>query len=351
MESIILYELARNNVYGALSRALEGLQQNCLGLLSTRRYEHPDLPIRNDAFFFVQTAMARHTVVALKEFTDARLQGVAYYEARALMMNNFIGHVGAPFNDEDFALFMPSYQDGHEDKSDLEKEEIYRYRHLDEFRTTLQVLDIYLRHHQMLSWGHEAVFDQMYRRLESFIDPAMADRGFDKFPVPQAVQYLADAVVWFKQRSLAAQFKSSFGAAIDDRALPDICANAGGSDIANKVRFAHYSAHYEAMGTGLAAMICNGSYLQLLRDSCPVAPDAELSELMDFRKDAPANLPLALADFAMGYKDHFAANFKREQADPAFAAAAISAAEESVADVLSAFAVTRPVLTKSLSPA
>ena len=336
MESTILYQFARNNVYGSLCRALAGLQQNTHGLLAERRAVTPK-PFANDAFFYVQVGMGRHAVAALEEFCKARLQGADYYEARRQLVANFTAHGGGPFADEDYALFKPASRPSMRGSKDHKREEMYRLRHLSEFRSALQVLDLYMRKNGMLSWPHEVLFDHIHSRLNSFVDPALADQGFDKFPVPTEVRYLADAVHWLKDRAVMGQISATFNVHINPERLPRIFAASSENNVADKIRYAHYAAHFQSLGQGLAGMITNGTYLQMLRDACPLAED-DLHTLIDYTADIPLDLTRVLTDFGNGYKEYFANNYQsRTNMNPAFAKDAVQAAQESVGDFLTDF--------------
>lgn len=299
MESIIIYEFARNNIYGSLARNLEGLRHNAMGLLVEKRARDP--AFKNDSFFYLQVGMASFMIAALQGFCQERLRGEDYYEARERLLKKFTLPDVAPLDEAQFKLFLPSYMQNLDHKTDDEKNALYRYRFLDEFRTTMQMMDVYMRHNSMMSWSGNIMLDHIYSRLDQFIDPAEAEKGFGKFPVTKEAQYFADAARWLKERSAMAQVRSLPFITTDMQALGGVFEKAANDTALDKMRLAQYGLACEAMGASIASLLTGGGYIPILREG--FSKKARLKAIENhYTADMPVDLPLVLEKYVEGFR-------------------------------------------------
>lgn len=338
MDADILYEFARNQVYGSLSRAIEGLRQNSHGLLAQER-EKIVPEFANDAFFYRQVLVAHDRLQALEDFCTARCAGQEYYEARRDLMDKFEGLTDKPFSDEDYAFFPPSYMDPMPDTMDAEKESAYRWRHLDEFRTTMHVLDAHLRQGQAQSWSVDIIFKHINDTLDSFKNQTVADKGFGKFPAPSEMRYLLEAVKWLQERTVMSSARANVNICMDTTGLPGIFGKVTGNSLPEKMQYAHYSQHCENMAASLVNLITTGEYLKMLRTACglPVVNGREVTG--NYNTAVAVNLPQALADYSSTYLNYFIDSFSAPQTeeDSDYLREAVEAGDAVVADFLDEF--------------
>ncbi len=335
MDAEIIYEFERNHVYGSLGRALEGLRQNSHGMLAEKRAQVIP-PMSNDGFFYRQVIIAHNCLGALQEFCEDRCRGVEYYEARHKLMDVFKSFMDKPFSDEDYAFFLPSYMDPLPDKTDAEREQAYRYRHLDEFRTTVHALDTFLHQGRANSWSTDIVFGQIESRLDSFMDQDVAAQGFDKFPVPQEIEYFAQAVKWLKERAAQAAAKANVNLLIDTTGMPGMFGRVAGNSFEDKIKYAHYHQSCENLGASLAGVIGSSEYLKMLRIACPSVRVGNKDTVGSFTSHVSVNLPQALAEFSSAYLGHFIDHLPDGQ--PAdYYRDAVEGADSAVADFMDEF--------------
>ena len=299
MESGIEYEFARNHVYGALSRSLGDLHHNIPSLLAEKRASVQP-PMKNDAYFYDQVRIAQYTVAALQNFCEERLHTHDYYDARRALMKKFElpGHV--PFNEEQYKLFMPAYQEDLDHESDENKRQTFRYRFVDEFKTTLNVVDCFVSCHDIGSWAHTTLFSHLHDHVDQFINPETADKGFGKYPVTKEAQFFADAARWLKERSVLAGVKGSLLISIDAEHLGGVFERAAGPAMADRLRLQQYALACETMGTAIAAIIDSGAYMAVLSNDGFTKKDRLAAGNM-FASDLSVNMPQALGRFVGGF--------------------------------------------------
>ncbi len=330
MSAEILYELARNNVYGDLGRALAGLQHNCLGLLAAERAEKlPEL--RNDTIFYHETLMGRNMIGALEDFCTARCRGEDHGTAHGKLMDSFGTYARFPFTGA--SDIETRRLKALENAPDSACEKTFRHDHLEEFRDAILDLSNYLKQNNMFSWSHQTILRSIDNRIDSFADPAVAAYGFDKFPVPAEVQYIADAAIWLKQRANMAKIKSMPGPFIDMSSVSGIFERVSGKTYAEKMQYAQYAACCECLGMGLAESVVDGSYIIMLINSCTMPHGAQQQIPADIDCPVSANPRSVLTEFARAYKECFMDDSGASIMD----AMRAKSAESVVADFLSEF--------------
>lgn len=335
MESAVIYELVRNNVYGALSRGLESLGHNAMGMLAERRASTVP-PFKNDAFFYMQANIACFTVAALQKFCAGRLAGEDYYQARKTLMNNF-EVAGLPFDEEGFKMFLPSYMTDLDHEPDEKKEEAYRFRFLDEFKTTLQVLDIYLRQNDMMGWSNSIMFKHIYDRLDQFVNPAEADKGFAKYPPAKEAQFFVNAARWLKQRSLAAQLKVSPLITMNTETLGGVFERVAGDTGADKMHLIQYAAACETMGSCISSLVVQGSYVPLIRKTGFSKKDNLAAMKAVFTDDIQVNMPQVLEKLVEGFRVFHLAHINNGEASDELRVLMAKGIEDMAADLKSEF--------------
>lgn len=351
MESVVIYELARNNVYGSLSRALGRLRHEIPGLLAQERAKIPEFT--NDALFLLQTGMAVYTIAALQKFCEARTRREDFYQARQTLMKNF-EMLDQPFSDEKYIAFGPSVLKKMGRTKDKKKEETYRYGFLDEFREVLVVLDHHMEANGAMNWAGLILLNKINAHLPEFIDPARAHEGFGRYPVTKEAQFFADVAKWLKLRSVAAATKASPLFQMDARRLGGVFEKAAENTPADRMRLQHYAMVCEMLGGSIAELVANGGYVPVLRRAGFTKKD----ELKNIKELAVANirvnLPGTLQKFADGFVTSNTLTIDQSNAEPLVRHFMMQALDDVMADLTSEFPqapVTKALRTKASSVA
>ncbi|QQG36157.1 MAG: hypothetical protein HYS17_11820 [Micavibrio aeruginosavorus] len=256
MDSEILYELARVNVYGDLEKALAPLVRGSLSLLARDRAQIGGF--HNDARFYLEAGMAARFVSVLRDFCEARRRGVGYEDARAGALAGYEELSGIQADPQSMVFLPGSFFNPLDGQSDAVKDDYYRFRFVDEFSTLLTTLSHYLIEVDNHFWAHRTVSRHIADRLEAFRDPQTASAGFGAAPPTAEEEYFNTVVKWLRARGVLADAKRQVGDRLHTAGIGPVFDQAvdGNPEAWNSL--VHYSTHCEIMADHLSLRLCNG---------------------------------------------------------------------------------------------
>ncbi|MCM2343670.1 MAG: hypothetical protein NDJ24_03840 [Alphaproteobacteria bacterium] len=262
MDSEILYECARVNVYRDLDRALAPLARNTLGVLAQECAQISGF--HNQARLYLEAGIATTFVTALRGFCQARLQGMTYEEARGVTLAPYEEIIGFTADERAMMLLPGSYYEVMAGQTDEQKEVRYRYRHVDEFDTLLSTLNNYLADGDNHFWGHRIVTRHIREHLVAFSDLANKQPDFGHLPVSTEECYFQNVLQWLRAHGLLADAKLKLGDRLHTAGVGPLFEQAVGDNPGIRHRLVHYSTHCEVMADHLSQRLQDGLLPALL---------------------------------------------------------------------------------------
>lgn len=346
MDSEILYELARVNVYGDLEAALTPLVRGSLGVLAEERSRIEGFD--NDARFYLEAGVAARFVSVLRDFCQARRQGVGYEEARAGALAGYEEASGILADPQSMIFLQGSYFEPMADRGDEQKEAYYRFRFVDEFSTLMSTLHQYLIETDNQFWAHRMISRHIADHLDAFHDPARTQSGLGAVTITEADQYFQNVVQWLRAHALLADAKRQMGDRLHTAGVGPVFDQAVDGSLAAWHRLVHYSTHCETIADHLDLRLQKGDLPGVFAQAAIEQGHMDRAGAFDMTQTVKLERHKVLFSFLQDYIIATQAELAQMEADgeslgPDYAAQSQGALQQLSLDLMAAFYPQRPV--------